>query len=42
MKKRKLDPNKIGFAITFIITTALLIQKVVQAGTVFCLTTIYR
>ncbi len=42
MKRRKLDKNKIGFAIAFIITTALVIQKVVQAGTIFCLTTIYR
>lgn len=40
--KRKLDKNKIGFAITFIITIALLINKVVQAGTIFCLSTIYR
>lgn len=40
--KRKLDKNKIGFFITFIITTALLINKVVQAGTIFCLSTIYR
>ena len=39
--KRKLDKNKIGFAITFIVTTALVIQKVVQAGTIFCITTIY-
>lgn len=39
--KRKLDKNKIGFAIAFIVTTALLINKVVQAGTIFCLTTIY-
>ncbi len=40
--KRKLDKNKVGFAISFIIITALLINKVVQAGTIFCLTTIYR
>ena len=40
--KRKLDKNKVGFAIAFITTTALLINKVVQAGTIFCLTTIYR
>lgn len=40
--KRKLDPNKVGFAIAFIVTTTLLIQKIVQAGTIFCLTTIYR
>lgn len=39
--KRKLDKNKIGFFIAFIITTALVINKVVQAGTMFCLTTIY-
>lgn len=39
--KRKLDKNKVGFAMAFIITTALLIQKIVQAGTIFCLTTIY-
>lgn len=42
MKRRKLDPNKVGYAIVTIITTALLINKIVQAGTVFCLTTIYR
>ena len=40
--KRKLDKNKIGFVIVFIVTTTLLIQKVVQAGTIFCLTTIYE
>ena len=40
--KKKLDKNKIGFAIAFVITTALLINKIVQAGTIFCLTTIYR
>lgn len=39
--KRKLDPNKVGFAIAFIVTTALLIQKIVQAGTIFCLITVY-
>lgn len=39
--KRKLDPNKVGFAIAMVVTTALLINKIVQAGTVFCLTTIY-
>lgn len=39
--KRKLDPNKVGFAIAFIVTTTLLIQKIVQAGTIFCLSTIY-
>ena len=39
--KRKLDKNKIGFSIAFIVTTALVINKVVQAGTIFCLTTIY-
>ncbi len=41
MKKRKLDKNKVGFAIAFILTVVLVIQKVVQAGTIFCLTTIY-
>ena len=41
MKKRKLDKNKVGFAIAFIVTTVLLINKVVQAGTIFCLTTVY-
>ena len=40
--KRKLDKNKIGFAIAFIVTGILLINKIVQAGTIFCLTTIYR
>lgn len=39
--KRKLDKNKVGFAIAFIVTTILLINKIVQAGTIFCLTTIY-
>lgn len=39
--KRKLDPNKVGFAIMFVVTTALLINKIVQAGTIFCLSTIY-
>ena len=39
--KRKLDWNKVGFAIAFITTTALLINKIVQAGTIFCLTVIY-
>lgn len=39
--KRRLDKNKIGFFIAFIVTTALVINKVVQAGTIFCLTTIY-
>lgn len=39
--KRKLDPNKVGFAIAFIVTTALVINKIVQAGTIFCLTSIY-
>lgn len=39
--KRKLNKNKVGFAIAFIVTTALLINKIVQAGTIFCLTTIY-
>ena len=42
MKKRKLDKGKIALAITFIVTTALLINKIVQAGTIFCITTIYR
>lgn len=40
--KRKLDKNKIGFAIAFIVTTALLINKIVEAETIFCLTTIYK
>ena len=40
--KRKIDKNKVGFTIAFITITALLIQKIVQAGTIFCLTTIYR
>ena len=39
--KRKLDKNKIGFAIVTVVTTILLINKIVQAGTIFCLTTIY-
>ena len=42
MKRKKLDPNKVGFAIVTLITTILLITKIVQAGTIFCLTTIYR
>lgn len=40
--KRKLDINKVGFAIAFIVTTALVINKIVQAGTIFCLTSIYQ
>lgn len=39
--KRKLDKNKVGFAISFIVTTALVINKIVQAGTIFCLITVY-
>lgn len=39
--KRKLDKNKVGMFIATIITTTLLIQKIVQAGTIFCLSTIY-
>ena len=43
MKKsrRKLDKNKVGMFIATVITTTLLIQKIVQAGTIFCLSTIY-
>ncbi len=33
--KRKLDPNKVGFAITFIVTTAMLIHKVITSGFLF-------
>ena len=33
--KRKLDPNKVGFAITFLVTTAMLIHKVVTSGFLF-------
>lgn len=40
--KKKLDWSKVGFAISLIVTTTLVIQKIVQAGTIFCLTTIYR
>ena len=39
--KRKLDKNKVGMFIATVITTALLIQKIVQAGTIFCLITVY-
>lgn len=39
--KRKLDKNKVGFAIVTVVTFALLINKIVKAGTIFCLTTIY-
>ncbi len=39
--KRKLDKNKVGMFIATVITTTLLIQKIVQAGTIFCLSTIY-
>lgn len=39
--RRKLDPNKVGFAIAFVVTTGMLISKVVQAGTIFCVTVIY-
>lgn len=42
MKKRKLDWNKIGFLISFIITTILLINKIITSGTIFCITTIYK
>ena len=40
--KRKLDKNKVGFAIATVVTVALVINKIVQAGTIFCLTTIYQ
>ena len=40
--KRKLDKNKVGFAIAFVVTTALLINKIVQAETIFCLITVYK
>lgn len=40
--KRKLNKEKIGFTISLLITTILVINKIVQAGTIFCLTTIYR
>ena len=39
--KRKLDKNKVGMFIATVITTTLLIQKIVQAGTIFCLITVY-
>ena len=39
--KRKLDKNKVGIFIATVIKTTLLIQKIVQAGTIFCLTSIY-
>ena len=40
--KRKLDKNKVGMFIATVITTTLLIQKIVQAGTIFCLITTYQ
>lgn len=33
--KRKLDPNKVGFAIIFLVTTAMLIHKVITSGFLF-------
>lgn len=33
--KRKLDFNKVGFAIAFIITTAMLIHRVITSGFLF-------
>ena len=33
--KRKLDPNKVGYAIAFIVTTVMLIHKVVTSGFLF-------
>ncbi len=39
--EKRLDFNKISFVAVFIVTTILLINKIVQAGTIFCLTTIY-
>ena len=39
--KRKLDTNKVGMFIATVVSTTLLIQKIVQAGTIFCLSTIY-
>ena len=33
--KRKLDLNKVGFAIVFIATTAMFIHKVVTSGYLF-------
>ena len=39
--KRKLDKNKVGMFIATVITTTLVINKIVQAGTIFCLSTIY-
>lgn len=39
--RRKLDKNKVGMFIATVVTTVLVINKVVQAGTIFCLTSIY-
>lgn len=39
---KKLDWDKIGFTIIFIVTMILLINKIITSGTIFCLTTIYR
>jgi hypothetical protein len=33
--KRKLDPNKVGFAIAFIVTTAMVIHKIATSGFLF-------
>lgn len=33
--KRKLDPNKVGFAIAFIVTTAMFIHRVITSGFLF-------
>lgn len=39
--KRKIDKNKVGYFIVTVIIVALLIRKIVQAGTIFCLITTY-
>lgn len=33
--KRKLDPNKVGFAITFLVTTAMFIHRIATSGFLF-------
>lgn len=33
--KRKIDWNKVGFAVTFIVTTAMFIHKVITSGFLF-------
>ena len=40
--KKKIDWYKVLFAISFIVSITLLINKIMASGTIFCLTTIYK